>query len=127
MITDITIYLILAGGAFGLMIAVSILGGLLSNYLFSRNPILYRRLGKISLILYFILVLILGFSLIPVMVKLITDFLVSQMPAIDFLKTIHSAGWYIVYAIWGGYVLGLFIALPAMLKSSFFSSEKPKE
>lgn len=123
MIKDFTLFLILAGAAFGLQIVVSILGGILFKPLTAQSPQLSAQLGKWMKIFSFTIFLLLGFTLVPVMVKLFTDGLVATMPTVEFAKTLQANAMYLVYGFWVVYFIGLLIAFPTILKSEFFKPE----
>jgi hypothetical protein len=76
--------------------------------------------GKVSA---FTLFLVIGFSLVPILVKLFTDALPEIITESTFPLTVKENAMNIVYVFWVVYALGIIIALPAMIKDGFFDPE----
>ncbi len=125
MIKDIVPFILVAVGAVVLQILLTIASGIFSRSQTIPNRKLMGKLSFYSLVFSFVVFLVIGFSIVPIFVKLFTDALPSVITESDFPKTIREHAWTIVYVFWGGYVLGLIIALPSIRKSDFFQPEVP--
>jgi len=118
-------FVILFAGAFGAVILMSIAGGVLesSGYVPTKGAMIGMVVFSLSL------VMIMAFSIVPIAVKGFFYLFEKVRPVSVYgplpqwfylLKEKHMV---IVYAMWGFYLLGLLIALPAMIKGGFFSVE----
>jgi hypothetical protein len=123
MVGDITIYIWLAVGAF----ATTIISSIASNIILPEKT--GAQDGKAGVYLklwFFLLFLVIGFSIVPIAVKFFTERLLVVVTGSDIPKIIHENGMTIVYVFWFVYIAGLLIALPSMAKDGFFDEEKPK-
>jgi len=114
-------FALLAGGSFATMIALSVAGGIAESQHWLDDPVLAKRAESIVLVVSFGLFLLLGFSFVPLMVRL---FVVGQtrigngeVGPIRWLRA-HEVGF--VRGVWAMYGLGLVIAAPAMLQDLGF-------
>lgn len=123
MIQDITIYIIAIAVALGVLIV----SGFTVNLLMKRHAAVDEgKLKKMSVygkISAFTLFLVIGFSLVPILVKLFTDALPEIITETNIPLTIKENAMTIVYGFWVVYALGIIIALPAMIKDGFFDPE----
>ena len=82
----------------------------------SKPPVLVMLAGMV-------VVFAIAAAAVPLMIKLVVDFQVrhgnGEVPLVKFLGA-HRM--HITYIAWGVYVLGLVVALPAMIKDGFFSA-----
>ena len=125
MVGDITIYIWLAVGAFVTTIITSIVSGILMK---GNEVPAGTQTGKAEVYLkmwFFGLFLLIGFSIVPIAVKLFTDRLVVTISESDIPKIIRDNSMTVVYVFWFVYLVGLGIALPSMVKDGFFDEEKP--
>ncbi|MFH1830861.1 MAG: hypothetical protein ABH871_08830 [Pseudomonadota bacterium] len=90
-------------------------------------------MASIFISIVFALFLIMGFSIVPIMVK-VFFFLFLQVlalvrpaskhnPIASWLITLSKKQMVIVYIFWGIYIIGLIFAVPAAIESGFFSGE----
>lgn len=126
MIQDITIFIFAASIAFGVLI----LSGFTVNIIMKRHTALdtakTKKMSVYGKAAAFALFLVIGFSLVPIMVKLFTDALPEIIKESTFPLTIKENAMNIVYGFWVVYALGIIIALPAMIKDGFFAPEHPE-
>jgi hypothetical protein len=113
---NIKLYIIIAASSFGLMIVGSIVSGILGSRGYTADP----QLEKIMLTIYFALFLALGFAAVPIFVRVFTTLQTrignGDLPPIQWIRKNESA---ITYCVWGFFLLGLIIALPAAIKDWF--------
>ncbi|OHD67470.1 MAG: hypothetical protein A2W19_03320 [Spirochaetes bacterium RBG_16_49_21] len=113
---NVKIYIILAASSFGLMILGSIIFNVLVPQEFTNNP----QVEKIGLIVYFVLFLVLGFAVVPIFLKIFYTLQAKignqDLPLVKWIRE-HDQG--ITYFMWGFFLLGLIIALPAIIKDWF--------
>ncbi len=123
MIQDITIYIIAVAVAFGVLIV----SGFTVNLLMKRHAAVDEgKLKKMSVYgkaFAFTLFLVIGFSLVPILVKLFTDALPEIITESTIPLMMKENAMTIVYGFWIVYALGIIIALPAMIKDGFFDPE----
>lgn len=126
MIQDITIYIIGALGAVALLIGMNIGAGIFLKGGAKENPENVKKMSVVVKTFAFALFLIIGFSLIPVMVKFFTDALREIITGSTLPETLQKNAMFIVYGVWIVYAIGIAIAFPAMKKSGFFDPELPE-
>lgn len=116
MIGSLKLYIITAVAALGLMITIGIIGNFLMPHLpqeWLKDPEFGKKLKIGFLYFYFILFLIIGFSLMPITVKIPLDFQIKiGNGEIPFIKFLYRNSMNIVYIFWGIFVLGIVIAAP---------------
>lgn len=125
MIQDITIYIIGALGAVAVLIGMNIGAGIYLSGHAKENPEKIKRMSMMVKTFAFVLFLIIGFSLIPVMVKLFTDALPEIITESALPEALQKNAMLIVYGFWAVYSVGIALAFPAMKKSGFFDPELP--
>jgi hypothetical protein len=110
----------LAAGAFVAILALSALGAWLDARGWHGDPELAKRLGYAAGSVFFALFLLLGFSLVPLMIRafvvLQTRIGNGELAPIQALRA-HERG--VAYAIWALFGSGLAIATPVMLHDMF--------
>lgn len=113
---NIKLYIIIAASSFGLMIIGSIVGGILGPRGYTADP----QVEKTMLIIYGCLFLALGFAAVPIFVRVFTTLQTQigngDLPPIRWIRKNESV---IAYCVWGFFLLGLIIALPAIIKDWF--------
>jgi hypothetical protein len=113
---NIKLYIVIAASAFGVMIVGSIIGGVLGARGYTSNP----QLEKTMLIIYGVLFLALGFASVPILLRVFTTLQArignGELPPI---RWIRNNEFVISCCVWGFFLLGLIIALPAALKDWF--------
>lgn len=123
MINDISIFIITSSITFGVLIV----SGFTVNIIMKRHSTLdvakTKKLSVYGKVFTFTLFLVLGFSLVPVLVKLFTDALPEIIRESTIPIMIKENATNIVYGFWFVYALGIIIALPAMIKDVFFGPE----
>lgn len=123
MIDDITIFIIAAAIAFGVLIV----SGFTVNIIMKRHSTLdvvkTKKITVYGKVFAFTLFLVIGFSLVPILVKLFTDALPEIITESTIPIMIKENATNIVYGFWVVYALGIIIALPAMIKDGFFGPE----
>lgn len=118
------IYYALAGSIFVIFIVLGLL-----NPVFSRIKDTEKRkkIGRVVMIAVFLLFLIFGFSIVPIMI----DAFVYGLEQINFniaiLDAIKQNSMLIVFVFWIVYALGIIIALPEMITSGFFEPGVEKD
>jgi len=111
-------HLSITGGLFAAMIALAVVGTALHD-----RGVLADGSGMqiAARILFFGLTLALGFSAIPVMVKLVLGGLSKANPADPAaIAGRRSAEAAVIWALWGLCALGLAVALPAAIAAGIF-------
>lgn len=122
---DITLYIFLAGGSLSAIILMSVAGGIFLHG--KPKPETYKKISVIVKSTAFAFFLVMGFSLVPIMVKFFTDALVEVIPQSNLPLILQANAISIVYLFWLVYIAGTVIAFPAMKKSGFFAPELPPE
>jgi hypothetical protein len=114
------VFAVLAIGAIAAMIALAILGRFLDANHVLDDPAVAKRTGPAAGAVFFALFLVLGFSLVPLGIRL---FVVLQtrigngdLWLVRGLRA-HDNG--VTYAFWAVFALGLAVALPVMLRDLF--------
>jgi hypothetical protein len=109
-------YIIIAASSLGLMIAGSIIAGLLGPRGHAVDP----QAEKTMIIIYGALFLALAFAAVPIFLRVFTVLQTQigngDLPPIRWIKKHESA---IAYGVWGIFLLGLIIALPTIIKDWF--------
>ncbi|MBN1495634.1 MAG: hypothetical protein JXA07_02625 [Spirochaetes bacterium] len=107
------IYIIIFASSLGLLVLWAIVGGILESRGVTVDPATVKAVS-------FILFLILGFTIVPLMIRL---FILGQirighgdLAIIKFLRAHESA---VVYCIWGFYLIGLIYLLPLIKRDIF--------
>ncbi|MGB9653390.1 MAG: hypothetical protein WCB01_16435 [Candidatus Cybelea sp.] len=109
-------------GIFALMILAIVLGDALIESGVIKNPLQYQTPAKI---VFFTLFIVFGFSLIPLMVRLVLAGLESIGKSLNiqpFAPLIARPGW-IVWPIWLLMASGVAVALPAAIRAGFFGPD----
>lgn len=127
MINDITIFIILAAVAVAALIVSGFTVNMLMHGQAMRDVEKLKKLSVYGKSAAFGLFLIIGFSMVPIMVKLFTDALPEIIKESTFPLVLKDNAMYIVYGFWAVYALGTAIALPAMRKDGFFDPELQEE
>ncbi len=109
---------VISAGIFALIILAVIVGNGLISAGIVKNPSAFQTPAKI---VFFTLFVAFGFSLVPVMVKLVLSVQVLVGNAnVGFIRAaIDHAAW-IVAVLWILMALGLATALPAAIRQGFF-------
>ena len=115
------IYVMILVSAFGLFILGAVINGILeSSGTFNMNTVDPKIQTAIK-VFYFILFLAIGFSFIPLVLKL---FIILQIKIGNgeffFIKFLKNNEQIVVYCAWGMCLLGLLISLPSAIKDGFF-------
>ena len=112
-------FLIIFVGTFALLVLSSIVGNVLesSGAIGKLSP---RQITYVK-VFYFALFCVLGFSLVPLVVRLVISMQTrignADLVIIRLLQS-HEKG--IVYSFWALFVIGLSIAVPYAIKDGFF-------
>lgn len=113
---NIKLFIIIAISSFSLMIA----GSIISNILVSKGFISNPRVEKIIFIFFCILFLALAFAIVPIFLRL---FITAQtkigngnLSIVRFIKKNETP---VTFFLWGFFLLGIIIALPAIIKDWF--------
>jgi len=113
----IKLFAILAIGAVLAMIALSILGYLLDSKHVLDDPEVAKITGPAAGAVFFALFLLLGFSLVPLLIRLFvvlqTRIGNGELALVQSLRA-HESG--VAFGIWALFATGLAIAAPAMLR-----------
>lgn len=110
---------ILSGGIFAIMMLAIALGDVLIESGLIKDPLQYQTPAKI---VFFTLFVAFGFSLIPLMVRMVLAGLEAigrGVNAQPFAPLIARPGW-IVWPLWLLMAAGLAVALPAAIRAAFF-------
>jgi len=126
MIQDITIFIILAVGAFVMIILAGIAAAIFMRAKTSQHPEKTPKLEMYVKIFDFGMFVIIGFSLVPILVKFLTDAFPQIIKDSPLPQTLQQNAMLIVYFFWIIAAGGLAIAIPAILKSGFFKPEPPE-
>lgn len=113
---------ILSGGIFAIMMLAIAVGDALVESGAVKNPLQYETTAKI---VFFTLFVAFGFSLIPLMVRLVLaglDAIGRGLNAQPFAPLIARPGW-IVWPLWLLMAAGLAVALPAAIRAGFFGPD----
>ncbi len=115
------IFLHILACAFGLIVVGAIVGGIMeSQGTFTKETIGPKGITVIQII-YFALFCSIGFALVPIVIRYFIDMQIKigngEMFLIQWLQT-HEHG--VIYGLWGFFVIGLCIAIPAAIKDGFF-------
>ncbi|MBU0527159.1 hypothetical protein KKE92_01645 [Candidatus Micrarchaeota archaeon] len=108
--------LILAGICLAFFILISIIGSVLEK---KMDKAKHKRAGKLMIKIYFVLFIVFGFSLVPIMAGMIFGFIKDVLQA-----DLSEFELPIILLFWGLYIVGLAIAYPVMKRSSFFEPGK---
>jgi hypothetical protein len=118
---NITLSLVIFVSAFGLVILGAIVGGYLeASGAMTRESIGPRGTAAVKAC-FFTLFCVLGFSAVPCVLRLFL-FLQDQsgnaeLFLVRFLRAHEQS---VIYGIWGLFVIGLGVAVPAAVKGGFF-------
>jgi hypothetical protein len=123
MTIDATIYWIIAGSAFLGIILFAISTNIFTKAVEARGPEFEKKFYRLVNVIMFCLFIILGFSIVPIMVKLFTDALPSVITQSSLPVYLREHAMVIVYIFWGGFLIGLAIAVPASIKDGFFDDQ----
>ena len=112
---------LIAGGIFATMIAAIVAGDAVIAAGIVKNPDAFQTPAKI---VFFTLFVAFGFSLIPLMVKLVLGFqvLVGNGNIAPVRAAITHSAW-IVGVLWALMATGLAVALPAAIREGFFNND----
>lgn len=113
---------IVSGGIFAIMMLAIAAGDVLIESGVVKNPLQYQTPAKI---IFFTLFVAFGFSLIPLMVRLVLAGLEAigrGVNAQPFAPLIARPGW-IVWPLWLLMAAGLAVALPAAIRAGFFGPD----
>lgn len=113
---------LISGGIFAAMMLAIVLGDALIASGAVKNPMQYQTPAKIF---FFALFVALGFSLIPLMVKLVLaglELIGRSLNVQPFAPLIARPGW-IVWPIWLLMASGVAVALPAAIHAGFFAAD----
>jgi len=115
------IFLIILASAFGLIIVGAIVGGIMESHgTFTEETIGPKGITVIQII-YFILFCIMGFALVPIVIRYFIAMQIKigngELFLIKWLQA-HEQG--VIYGFWSLFVIGLCIAVPAAIKDGFF-------
>ncbi|MGA8534158.1 MAG: hypothetical protein WB615_08645 [Candidatus Tumulicola sp.] len=113
---------VISGGLFALIIVAATAGNALIASGAVKNPTAFQTPAKI---VFFTLFLVFGFSLIPLMVRVVLaglDLIGRGLSVQPFKPLIAHPQW-IVLPIWLLMGLGLAVALPAAIRDGFFGSD----
>lgn len=118
---NIKVFLVIFVSAFGLMILSAIIG----NILEANGTLTVETIGSKGVtavkVFYFVLFCILGFSLVPLAIRLFISLQTRIGNAGSFLvQTIQANEQSVVFGVWILFVIGLCIAVPAAVKDGFF-------
>jgi hypothetical protein len=113
---NIKLYIAIVAAAFGLMIVGNIIGGIFGARGYTSNPQLEKRI----LLIYGVLFLALGFASVPILLRIFTTLQArignGDLPPV---RWIRKNEFVISCSVWGIFLLGLIIALPAVFKDWF--------
>lgn len=123
MIQDVTIFIFLAVGAFAMIILAGIAAAVFMRGKTPQNTEPGTKLGTYVKIFDFGMFILIGFSLVPIMVKILTDALEQIIKNSPLPQTLQQNAMLIVYFFWIIAAGGLAIAFPSIQKSGFFQSE----
>jgi hypothetical protein len=114
---------IISGALFAALILLAVLGNLMNSGRPLKDPALLMG----ARILFFGLFLALGFSLVPLMLKI---FLAAQVKIgnaeLGLIKTLAAHQTTVVWVVWGIFIAGLAIAIPAAINDNFFGPDAAK-
>lgn len=116
---NIKICLIILASAFGLLI----IGAIIGNILESSGTLETLRTKGITAIklTYFVLFCVIGFSLVPLLIKyFISGQIKIGNEEFFLIKWIQAHEKGVIYGFWSLFLIGLCIALPAAIKDGFF-------
>ena len=107
------IYIIIFASSLGLLVLWAIVGGILESRGVTVDPATVKAVS-------FILFLILGFTIVPLMIRL---FILGQIRIghgdLAIIKFLRAHERTIVYCIWGLYLIGLIYLLPLIKRDIF--------
>ncbi|MGC2405852.1 MAG: hypothetical protein WA431_05535, partial [Candidatus Cybelea sp.] len=113
---------IISGGIFGVMMLAIALGDALIGSGVVKDPLQYQMPAEI---VFFTLFVAFGFSLIPLMVRVVLTGLEAigrGVNAQPFAPLIARPGW-IIWPLWLLMAAGLAVALPAAIRAGFFAPD----
>ena len=118
---NIKVFLILFFSALGIFILNALIGNILeSNGIVIEEAIGARGMTALK-IFYFALFCILGFSIVPLAIRLFVVMQVkignAELFMVKFLQAHEKA---VVLGIWGMFIIGLCIAIPGGMKDGLF-------
>ena len=109
-------FIIIAVSSFGMMIV----GSIISNILVSKGYISNPQVEKLIFIFFCILFLALAFAVVPIFIRVFVTMQTKigngNLPIIQWIKKNEIK---LIYFLWGFFLLGLIIALPAIIKDWF--------
>jgi hypothetical protein len=116
-----SVFLIIFLSAFGLLI----LGAVIGNILESSGTVTKETIGSRGttavMVVYFVLFCVLGFSIVPLAIRVFIFLQIKIGNAEVFLvRFLQAHEQSVVFGVWGLFVLGLCIAVPAGIKDGFF-------
>ena len=114
-------YAVVLLSCLGIFILSAVVNGILeSSETFDLNAV-DPKINMAMNIFYFVLFLGIGFSIVPLMVKLFIFMQVKigngEFFLVKFIRE-HEQGF--VYSVWGIFIVGLMIALPSAIREGFF-------
>lgn len=115
------VFLIIFISAFGLMILSAVIG----NILESNGTLTVETIGSKSVtaikIFYFVLFCIMGFSIVPFVIRLFVSSQIKigngELFLVRFLQGNEQS---VVFGVWIMFIIGLCIAVSAAIKDGFF-------
>jgi hypothetical protein len=112
-------WLIIFGGTFGLLIVSAIIGNILESN--GTLKTLSPEVETAVMIFYFALFCVLGFSIVPLALKLFISAQIKigngELFLVKWLQA-HEQGF--ICGVWIMFIIGLCISLPAAIKDGFF-------
>ncbi|MEE9910616.1 MAG: hypothetical protein K4571_02730 [Deltaproteobacteria bacterium] len=115
------VYVIILVSCLGLFILGAVVNGILESSGAFNMDAIDPGIRTAVKVCYFILFLAIGFSFIPLMLKL---FIYMQIRIGNgefiLIKFLHNHEQTVVYCAWGMCLLGLIIALPSAIRDGFF-------
>jgi hypothetical protein len=114
---NVKIFGIIAAATLGLFILSAVLNGIFGF----DQKIVDPQIKTAAQVIYFILFLILCFSVVPLFIKLfITGQIKIGNGEVALIKLLRENEKVVVYGIWTFMVIGLSMAIPAAIKDGFF-------
>lgn len=118
---NIKVFLIIFASTFGFMILSAIIG----NILESNGALTVETIGPKGVqavkIFYFVLFCVLGFSIVPLAIRLFISLQTRIGNAGSFLvQTLQANEQSVVFGVWSIFIIGLCLAVPAAVKGGFF-------
>jgi hypothetical protein len=112
---------LIAGGSLGALVLAIVVGNAIIGAGLVRNPNAFQTPAKI---VFFTLFVLFGFSLIPLMVRIVLGAQVAFGNAnVAPVRAAIDHSYWIVGCIWALMAAGLVVALPAAIRDGFFSND----